>query len=109
MSLVARWEVEANDAGASGPCGKIIWKTHVESLHYSELFRYIYQGFPGSSHGKESTYSAGDLGSILESGRSLGEGNGNALQSSCLENPMDKGAWWATVHGVTKGQTRLSD
>ena len=42
-------------------------------------------------------------------GRSPGEGNGNPLQCSCLENPMDGGAWWATVHGVAKGQTRLSD
>ena len=43
------------------------------------------------------------------SGRSPGEGNGNPLQYSCLENPMDGGAWWATVHGVTKSRTRLSD
>ena len=45
---------------------------------------------------------AGDSVSILGSGRSLGEGNGNPLQCSCLENPMDTGAWWATVHGVAK-------
>ena len=50
-----------------------------------------------------------DVGSIPELGRSPGEGHGNPLQYSCLENPMDKGAWWATVHGVTKSQTRLSD
>ena len=58
--------------------------------------------FPGSSVGKESACSARDLGSIPESGRSLGEGNGNPLQYSWLENPMDGGAWWATVHGVTE-------
>ena len=52
---------------------------------------------------------AGDLGSIPGSGRSPGEGNGNPLQYSCLENPMDGGSWWATVHGVTKGQTQLRD
>ena len=52
---------------------------------------------------------AGDLGSISGLGRSLGEGNGKPLQSSCLENPMGKGAWQATVHGVAKSQTRLSD
>ena len=46
--------------------------------------------------------NAGDLSSIPGSGRSLGEGNGDPLQYSCLENPMDRGAWWATVHGVTK-------
>ena len=50
-----------------------------------------------------------DLGSIPGSGRSSGEGNGNPLQYSCLENPMDRGAWWATVHGVSKSRTRLSD
>ena len=53
--------------------------------------------------------NAGDLGSIAGLGRSPGEGNGNPLQYSCLENPMDRGAWWATVHGVTKSQTQLSD
>ena len=50
-----------------------------------------------------------DLGSIPGSGRSPGEGNGNPLQYSCLENPMDGGAWWATVHGVAKSRTQLSD
>ena len=58
---------------------------------------------------KASAYKAGDLGSIPVSGRSPGEGNGNPLQYSCLENPMDRGAWWAAVHGVTKSQTQLSD
>ena len=57
--------------------------------------------FPPSSVSKESTCNAEDLGSIPGSGRSSGEGNGNPLQSSCLENPMDRGAWRATVHGVT--------
>ena len=54
-------------------------------------------GFPGGSDGKESACSAGDQGLIPESGRSPGEGNGNPLQYSCLENPMDRGAEWATV------------
>ena len=54
---------------------------------------------------KESACNAGDLGLIPGSGRSSGEGNGGSLQYSCLENPMDRGAWWATVHGVTKSQT----
>ena len=53
--------------------------------------------------------NAGDPGSILGSERSPGEGTGIPLQYSCLENPMERGAWWATVHGVTKSQTRLSD
>ena len=66
-------------------------------------------GFPGGSESKESACNAGDLGSIPRSGRSPGGGHGNPLQYSCLENPMDGGAWWATVHRVTKNQTRLSD
>ena len=61
------------------------------------------------SNGKESACSAGDPGSILGSGRSLGEGNGNPVQYSCLENPMDRGAWQATVHGVAKSWTRQSN
>ena len=64
---------------------------------------------PGGSEVKASTFNAGDLGSIPGLGRSPGEGNGNPLQYSCLENPMDGGAWWAIVHGVAKSQTRLSD
>ena len=66
-------------------------------------------GFPGGSDAKESAGNAGDPGSILGWGRSPGEGNGNPLQYSCLENSVDRGAWWAAVHGVTKSQTRLSD
>ena len=62
-------------------------------------------GFPGSLDGKASAYNVGDLGLIPGSGRSPGEGNGNPLQYSCLENPMDQGSWWATVHGVTKSRT----
>ena len=65
--------------------------------------------FPGGSDGKASAYNAGDPGSIPGWGRSLGEGNGNLLQYSCLENPMDRGAWWAAVHGVAKSRTQLSD
>ena len=69
-----------------------------------------HQGFPGGSDGKASAPNdAGDLGSIPRSGRSPGEGNGNPLQYSGLENSMDRGAWWATVHGVAKSRTRLSD
>ena len=61
--------------------------------------------FLGGSDGKESVYNAGDPGSIPGWGRTPGEGNGNPLQYSCLENPMDGGTWWATVHGITKSQT----
>ena len=66
-------------------------------------------GFLGGSEVKVSACNAGDLGSIPGLGGSPGEGNGNPLQYSCLENPMDGGARWAIVHGVTKSQTRLSD
>jgi len=66
------------------------------------------KGFPGGSDSKESTCNEGDLDSIPWSGRSPGEGNVNPLQYSCLENPIDRGACWATVHGVVKSQTRLS-
>ena len=65
--------------------------------------------FPRGSDGKASAYNMGDPGSIPGSGRSPGEGNGNPLQYSCLENPMDAGAWLATVHGVAKSRTWLSD
>ena len=61
--------------------------------------------FPGDSDGKESSCDAEDPGSIPGSGRSPGEENGNSLQYSCLENSMDIGASWATVHGVTKSRT----
>ena len=74
---------------------------------YRTLGRFL--GLPGGSEGKASSYNAGDLGSIPGSGRSPREGNGNPLQYSCLENPMDGGAWWATVHGVSKSRTRLSN
>ena len=65
--------------------------------------------FPGGSEGKASAGDVEDPGSIPGSGRSPGEGNGNSLQYSCLENLMDRGAWWATVHGVSKSRARLSD
>ena len=66
-------------------------------------------GFPGGSDGKASAFNAGDPGSIPGLGRSPGEGNGNPLQYSCLENSMDGGARWATVDGVTKSQTQLTN
>ena len=66
-------------------------------------------GFPGDSNGKESTCNAEDLGSIPGLGRYPREGNGNSLQYSCLENSMDRGAWWTTAHGVAKSRTWLND
>ena len=82
---------------------KPYWRFQM-SMYQSEVY-----GFPGGSEVKASACNAGDLGSIPGSGRSPGEGNGNPLQYSCLENPMDGGSWWAAVHGVTKSRTRLSE
>ena len=64
----------------------------------------MYTDFPGGSGGKVSVYNVGDPGSIPGLGRSPGEGNDNPLQYYCLENPMDRGAWQATVHGVPKSR-----
>ena len=64
-------------------------------------------GFQDGASGKESTFKAGDLGLIRESGRSHGVGFGSPLQNSCLGNPTDRGVWWAMVHGVAKSRTRL--
>ena len=66
-------------------------------------------GFPGGSVGKGAASNAGDLGLIPGSGRFSGKGNDYPLQYSCLENFMDKGAWQATVHGVSKRSTQLSN
>ena len=82
------------------------WICHSSSTVYIALTFYL--GFPGGSDSKESACNAGNTGSIAV-GRSPGEGNGNPLQYGCLENFMDRGAWWPVVHGVTKSQTWLSD
>ena len=66
-------------------------------------------GFPPGSEVKASAWNTGNLGSIPGLGRSPREGNSNPLQYSCLENPMEGGAWWATVHGVAKSRTQLND
>ena len=86
----------------------------IPGLGRSAIFTPVFLGFPCGSVGKESACNAGDLDSIPGLGRSfgrspLGEGNGNPLQYSCLENFMDRGAWQATVHGVAKSWTQLSD
>ena len=80
----------------------------VSAFMYLE-FSLLLTGFPGGSDSKESACNAGDGSSIPGSGRSPGEGQGHPLQHSCLENSMDRGAWRATVHGVTKSQTQLND
>ena len=70
-----------------------------------ELYTTKHLNFPGGAEVKASACNVADLGSIPGLGRSPGEGNGNPLQYSCLENPMDRGTWWATVHGVAKSWT----
>ena len=65
----------------------------------------LFLGFADGSDGKETACYVGDPASITGSGRSTGEGNGYPLQYSCLENPMDRGVWWAIVHGIPKSQT----
>ena len=75
------------------------WKGK-DIMIYSVLERN--RGFPGGTSGREPTCNAGDRGSIPGSGRSPEQGNGKPLQYSCMENPMDRGAWQATVHGVAK-------
>ena len=75
---------------------------HKESDMAERLSTAQPHSFPGGLDGKEYTCNAGDLGSIPRLGRSPGEGNGNPLQYSCVENPMDRRAWSVTVHGVTE-------
>ena len=78
-------------------------------MHLLFSHDYPFLGFAGGLDRQESACSARDLGSISGSRRSPGVGNGYPLQYSCLENSMDGGAWWATVHGVAKSRTRLSN
>ena len=75
--------------------------------YFPFTYQYItwFKGFPGRSDGKESACNVGDLGLIPGLGRSPGGGHGNPVQYSCLENPMDRGAWWAAVHGVAESDT----
>ena len=109
--VLSNWELQLN-------CGNFSQRIHpsnhtlfalniLQCYHYTSLK--LKKGFPGGSEVKASACNGGEVGSIPGLGRSPGEGNGNPLQYSCLENPMDGGAWWATVHGVAKSRTRLSD
>ena len=74
-----------------------------------EYLSYLCTGFPGSSAVKNPPAYTGDANLITGLGRSPREGNGNPLQYSCLGNPINREAWWATVHGVAKSQTRLNN
>ena len=102
----------------TGPSHKQIWswQVTVPSLAFGlgilvwiSSYFFLSPVFPGGSEVKVSACNAGDPGSNPGSGRSPGEGNCNPLQYSCLESHMDRGAWWATVHGVAKSWTRLSN
>ena len=88
---------------------QLLWVNTKECEYSIVWYEYIESTCSGGSDGKDSACNVGDLGSIPGLGRSLEEGNGNSLQYSCLENSMDKGAWEATVQGVSKRQTQLSN
>ena len=80
-------------------------KWHGVVLRLTSSYYATNEGLPGFSGGKESAWDTGDPGSIPELGISPGEGNGNPLQYSCLGNPMNRGAWWATIHSVAESDT----
>ena len=90
--------------GEVRPCPPLPPASNTSYLPDFSVFN-LHLGFPGGSMVKNPPANAVDLGSIPGSGRSPGEGNGNPLQYSCLENPMDRGSWWATVHAVAKSWT----
>ena len=103
FSLLKRWAGSKNDFGE-------ILKFHSVKHGSASAFMEVGGGFPQWLSGKEpacGSGDAGDLSLIPGSGRFLGEGDSNFLQHSCLENPMDRETWWATVHGVMKSWTQL--
>ena len=86
-------------------CTCFLLERMTDNYGYSDLNKSKKSDFPGGSDGEASVYNAGDLDSIPGSGRFPGERNGNPLQYSCLENPTERGAWQARVHGVTRVRT----
>ena len=113
-SGILAWKIpmvrEAWQATVHGVAKSQTWLSdfHFQKNDKLAMFRYT-MGFTGGSDSKEPTCRAGDLGLITGWEGSSRAGTGNSLQYSCLENPMDRGAWWATVHGVIKSWTGLSD
>ena len=115
-------EVLLTESNTDGIWTQISWTVNVRIFYFHSVYLPIYlflqccvlietfeQWLPGSSDGKACAWNVGDLGSLSGSGRSPGEGNGDTLQYSSLENPMDGRAWWAMMHGVSKSWTQLSD
>ena len=103
------WPIGARTAHVNGGMGRDPAQYPGHPLLSTTIYRHLLLGFPGSSDSKESACNPGDPGLISELGRSPGEGHGYPLQYSCLENSMDIGAWQATIHGVPKSWTQLSD
>ena len=108
MSLCQHPPLHSSLLGARAPQASCVFLADLQ-MGMPELLSVLTQslnkGFPGGSDGKVFAWNVGDLGLILGAGRSPGEGNDSPLQYSDLENSMDGGAWWATVHGVTKSRT----
>ena len=111
-SSIPAWEIprreELEGLQSMGLQKNCTWLSDLKTTTNCILVSLFWLDFPSGSGSKVSAYNAEDLGSTPGSGRSPGDGNGNPLQYSCLENPMDRGAWQATVHGVSKSQMRLS-
>ena len=113
------WETWVRSVGWEDPLGKgkathsnilalrIPWTIANSQTRLSDF--HFFGGFTSSSIGKESACNSGDLGSIHGLGRSSGEGNVNPLQYSCLENSMDRGAWWATIHGFGRKESDMTE
>ena len=100
--LQCSWLENPRDGGAWWAAVYGVAQSRTRLKRLSSSSSRVFKGFHGSLDGKASAYNAGDPGSVPGLGRSLGEGNGNPLQYSCLENPMDRGAWRAKVHEVAR-------
>ena len=96
-------------SGRLGAVKCLLISTQGPCHYYIVLYTGTGGGFTGGSVVKNPPANEGNVALIPGSGRLPGGGSGNPLQDSCLENPMDRGSWWATVHGVAKSQTQLSD
>ena len=103
---LSRTKDDSVEDSTTGNSEELLWRDMVFS---SFICGQSKQGIPGGAGSKDSACNSGDPDSIPGSGRSPGEGNSDPLQYSCLENSVDRGAWRARVHGVTKSQTQLSD